>query len=86
MTWHQMIPWLAIVASASIAWTLPQLPDDIPLSDYYGGFFPTEGWAQALTTVPREQRCNPFQTVVIVDDEDFPIGLIDVQDILEINV
>ncbi len=29
------------------------------LKNYYGGFFPTQAWAESLATVPRDQRSNP---------------------------
>ena len=66
MTSYQIATWAFALAAATAACALPQLPEGMASADYYGGFFPTDEWADALATVPRDQRTNPFQEIVIV--------------------
>ena len=40
------------------------------LEDYYGGFYPTEEWAQSLSTVPRDQRANPHYLRRVKDGDE----------------
>ncbi len=66
MTWCQLSLCALAVGAAAAACALPQIPEGIAPADYYGGFFPTEEWVEALGTVPRDQRTNPFQSIVMV--------------------
>ena len=75
MTWPQLSLCALAIGLATAVCALPQIPEGMPPADYYGGFFPTEEWADALATIPRDQRTNPFQRIVVVeavDDDSFP--------------
>ncbi|MGI5817851.1 MAG: hypothetical protein ACOX9R_07105 [Armatimonadota bacterium] len=68
MTWHLPAITLLTVTCAAALCALPPLPEDADPAAYYGGFFPTGEWVQALEPLPREQRGGPFQRVEVVDE------------------
>ncbi len=72
MTWCQLSLCALAIGMATAVCALPQIPQGMPAADYYGGFFPSEEWTDALATLPREQRTNPFQRIVVV--EEAPVG------------
>lgn len=57
---------LAMLPAAALAAPV-RVPDGMSFREFYGGFFPTEEWAEALAPLPLAQRGNPFQTVRVAD-------------------
>ena len=48
---------------------MPRLPKGMPPAEYYGGFYPDEKWVDALKSIARDRRENPFQSICVVEDE-----------------
>ena len=64
---HRLVSHMILLAIGGVAMALPKIPKGMSPQEFYGGFFPTEEWVQALEPIARAQRQNPFQTVRIID-------------------
>ena len=57
----------AVLVSTAWVAALPVIPDGMTPHEFYGGFFPTEGWLASLEPIPGERRSSPYQRLRVVD-------------------